>query len=231
MPARERRPDDALLVDIRAADAEARQRDVVNLGQRRFGRIRSRRDAHDGAGKGSHGTPDRAVRGARHDGIKTRDDALVLGRIDRLVRLDIGVALAVAVGVENHRRPALGLRRVAGLVEFLHVEPADDHPSAKAFPVERSNRHLGLLDPKTMKYTFVDTCFGTHHLQFDANDFLWTSGGGQVVGWLDMKKFDETGDAAKSQGWTPMILDTNGNGKRDAYVEPNQPVDPTKDKR
>ena len=28
-----------------------------------------------------------------------------------------------------------------------------------------------------------------------------------------------------------MILDTNGNGKRDDYVEPNQPVDPTKDKR
>ncbi len=61
---------------------------------------------------------------------------------------------------------------------------------------------------------------------------LWTSGGGQVViGWLNMKIFDETGDAAKSQGWTPMILDTNGNGKRDEYVEPNQPVDPTKDKR
>ena len=46
-----------------------------------------------------------------------------------------------------------------------------------------------------------------------------------------MKIFDETGDAAKAQGWTPMILDTNGNGKRDDYVEPNQPVDPTKDKR
>ena len=28
-----------------------------------------------------------------------------------------------------------------------------------------------------------------------------------------------------------MIIDTNGNGKRDDYVEPNQPVDPTKDKR
>ena len=106
-----------------------------------------------------------------------------------------------------------------------------DHPSAKAFPVERSNRHLSMLDPKTQQYTFVDTCFGTHHLQFDANDVLWTSGGGQVVGWLDMKIFDATGDAAKAQGWTPMILDTNGNGRRDEYVEPNQPVDPTKDKR
>jgi len=27
------------------------------------------------------------------------------------------------------------------------------------------------------------------------------------------------------------VLDTNGNGKRDAYVEPNDPIDPTKDKR
>ena len=43
--------------------------------------------------------------------------------------------------------------------------------------------------------------------------------------------FDETGDEEKSQGWTALILDTNGNGKRDAYVEPNQPMDPAKDKR
>ncbi len=108
-----------------------------------------------------------------------------------------------------------------------------DHPSAKLFPLERSNRHLAMLDPKTMAYSFADTCFGTHHLQFayDANDTLWTSGGGQVVGWLDTKKFDATGDAAAAQGWTALVLDTNGNGRRDDYVEPNQPLDPSKDKR
>ena len=33
------------------------------------------------------------------------------------------------------------------------------------------------------------------------------------------------------KGWTPVIIDTNGNGKRDDFVQPNQPVDPTKDKR
>ncbi len=65
----------------------------------------------------------------------------------------------------------------------------------------------------------------------DANQTLWTSGGGQVVGWLNRKMFEETGDEEKSQGWTALIIDTNGNGKRDEYVEPNQPVDPTKDKR
>ncbi|HYR91884.1 MAG TPA: carboxypeptidase-like regulatory domain-containing protein [Terriglobia bacterium] len=108
-----------------------------------------------------------------------------------------------------------------------------DHPSARLFPLERSLRHLAVFDVKTKKYTFVDTCYGTHHPQFgfDSNDTLWTSGGGQVVGWLNTKMFDATGDAAKSQGWTALILDTNGNGKRDAYVEPDQPVDPTKDKR
>ena len=35
----------------------------------------------------------------------------------------------------------------------------------------------------------------------------------------------------RSQGWTGFILDTNGNGRRDAYVEADQPLDPTKDKR
>jgi hypothetical protein len=90
-----------------------------------------------------------------------------------------------------------------------------------------------MLDPKTMKYTFVDTCYTTHHLQFayDANDTLWTSGGGPVIGWVNTKLFDETGDAGKSQGWTAFVLDTNGNGRRDDYVEPDQPVDATKDKR
>jgi hypothetical protein len=108
-----------------------------------------------------------------------------------------------------------------------------DHPSAKAFPLDKSSRQVAMLDPKTMNYTFVDTCFSTHHLQFgyDANDTLWLSGTGPVAGWVNTKMLAETGDAAKSQGWSPFILDTNGNGKRDDYVEPNQPIDPAKDKR
>ena len=123
--------------------------------------------------------------------------------------------------------------RVRGPNNPDFCKKGSDHPSAKLFPLERTNRQITMLDPKTRQYTFVDTCFQTHHLQFayDANDTLWTSGGGQVVGWINTKMLDETGDLAKSQGWTALILDTNGNGKRDEYVEPNQPVDPTKDKR
>jgi hypothetical protein len=107
------------------------------------------------------------------------------------------------------------------------------HPSAMAFPLSTSGRQLAMYDPKSRKYVFVDTCYGTHHLQFaeDANDTLWTSGGREVVGWLDTKKFDSTGDAAASQGWAPFVLDTNGNGKLDTWTEPGQPANPNSDQR
>ena len=122
------------------------------------------------------------------------------------------------------------------------IRPADNpafckagsmHPSAKLFPLNRSGRQLAMYDPKTKKLTHINTCFGTHHLMFaeDANRTLWTSGGGPVVGWLDTKMYEETGDEERSQGWTALILDTNGDGKRGDYTEPNQPVDPAKDHR
>jgi hypothetical protein len=108
-----------------------------------------------------------------------------------------------------------------------------EHPSAKAFPLDNSSRQVAMLDPKTMKYSFIDTCFGTHHPQFgyDADDTLWLSGTGPVAGWVNTRVFDQTGDAAKSQGWSAFVLDTNGNGRRDDYVEPNQAIDAKKDKR
>ena len=111
-----------------------------------------------------------------------------------------------------------------------------DHPSAKVFPVNSSTRQLTMYDTKTKQWNLINTCFSTHHLYFarDKDDTLWTSAGGPgnaVVGWLNTRMYLETKDEQKSQGWTPLVIDTNGNGKRDAYVEPHQPLDPNKDKR
>jgi hypothetical protein len=105
--------------------------------------------------------------------------------------------------------------------------------SAKLFPVENSGRHLAVYDPATRKYTPIDTCFSTHHLNFarDEDNTLWTSGGGDVVGWLNTRKFLQTGDAQSSQGWTALILDTSGDGKRGPYTEPGRPQIPGKDMR
>jgi len=117
------------------------------------------------------------------------------------------------------------------------IRPADDPAyckagsdldSAKLTPLDRSGRQLSVYDPATRQSSTIDTCFATHHLIFahDANNTLWTSsgGGGGVVGWLNTMLWDQTHDERQSQGWTALILDTNGNGKRDAYVEAEQRV-------
>ncbi len=110
------------------------------------------------------------------------------------------------------------------------------HPSAQLVPLERASRHLSMYDPATGRFTLISTCFPTHHLIFaeDADQTLWTSSGATasgVLGWLNRRVFEQTGDEQRAQGWTPFVLDTNGNGRRDDYVDAKAPVDPEKDKR
>ncbi len=111
-------------------------------------------------------------------------------------------------------------------------QAGSEHPSAKAFPLTASGRQLEMYDPKTKQTTPIDTCFSSGHVNLDNNDVLWSSfGPAGVEGWFDTKIWDKTHDEQKAQGWTAFILDTNGNGKRDAYTEPDQPIDPAKDHR
>ena len=123
--------------------------------------------------------------------------------------------------------------RVRGFDNPAFCKAGSEHPSARAFPLNGSGRHLAMYDPRTREMKHISTCYGTHHLMFaeDADRTLWTSGGGQVIGWLNTRLWDETGDEERAQGWTPLVMDLNGNGRRDAYVEPNAPADPTKDRR
>ncbi|HIM35787.1 MAG TPA: carboxypeptidase regulatory-like domain-containing protein [Pseudomonadales bacterium] len=108
-----------------------------------------------------------------------------------------------------------------------------DHPSVQQFPLKNSGRQLSYFDVDAEKFVLIDTCYSTHHLQFahDDSNTLWSSGDMNVVGWLDTEKFDETHDERASQGWCPTILDTSGDGQVGEYVGPNDPIDPTKDKR
>ena len=119
------------------------------------------------------------------------------------------------------------------------VLPAGIGPSiGEGVPASHSTRQA-CIDVRSddRKFTLVDTCFPTHHLIFaeDADNTLWLSSGGvraAVAGWINRRVLEETGDHRRAQGWSPFVLDTNGNGRRDdGWVEPNQPVDPSKDKR
>jgi hypothetical protein len=111
-------------------------------------------------------------------------------------------------------------------------QAGSDHPSAKLFPIAQGERGLELYDPKTKETTTIDTCFTWGHVNFDDNGVLWSSfGPAGIEGWFDTKIWDKTHDEKTAQGWSAFVLDYNGNGKRDAYTEPNQPADPAKDKR
>jgi hypothetical protein len=112
-------------------------------------------------------------------------------------------------------------------------QAGSDLPSAQVAPQKETAREASVFDPKTDKWTMIDTCFNTHHLVFTPDDKLWFSQGqpySGVVGWLDVKKFDATGDAMKSQGWTPVVVNTSGTGKREPFVAMDKPVEPGKDK-
>ena len=110
------------------------------------------------------------------------------------------------------------------------------HPSAKLFPVNRSGRQLAFYDPKTQ------AVHADRHVLQHAPSAV--RGGRQQHAVDQQRRGRRRGGLAEHEdvrrrrttsrsrrAGRALILDTNGNGKRDAYVEPNQPVDPAKDKR
>ncbi len=93
-------------------------------------------------------------------------------------------------------------------------DPANKY--AAWFPLKTSGRQASYWDPKTRQFTLIDTCFSTHHLQFD-NDpdetLYFNELIGPMFGWVDTKVYDETHDEVKAAGWCGQVLDTNGDGK------------------
>lgn len=106
---------------------------------------------------------------------------------------------------------------------------------AKNFPVARNTKQISVYDQTTKQSTLVDTCVRPHHLAFAPNDpdntVFYSSLADPVVGWVNTRVFDETHDAAKSQGWCPIVVDYNGDGVMGKWTEPDQPADPKLDRR
>ena len=84
------------------------------------------------------------------------------------------------------------------------------------FPLRNSGRQASVYDPKTKQFTLIDTCFSTHHLQFDndaSETVYFNELTGPIFGWIDTKIFDETKDEQKAVGWCGQVVDTNGDGR------------------
>ena len=116
--------------------------------------------------------------------------------------------------------------KVRGDIVPEWCQEGSDNRFAQYYPTRRSSRQASYYDPATEDFGLIDTCFGTHHLQFGFTDdrMLYFSGGGDVIGWINTRVWDETQDEKLSQGWCPMVVDTNGDG---VITKPwNQPAGP-----
>jgi hypothetical protein len=107
---------------------------------------------------------------------------------------------------------------------------------AQYYPIANAGRHVSYYDPAAREFTLIDTCFTTHHLQFayDDDETLWFNplAGPGYLGWLNTRQFDATGDEQATQGWCPLVIDTNGDGRiTKPWNEPGGAVDPSRDTR
>jgi hypothetical protein len=96
--------------------------------------------------------------------------------------------------------------------------------SAEWFPLRASGRQASYYDPKTAKWQLIETCYATHHLQFD-NDpdetVYFNELSGPMFGWINTKLYDatltKTKDEIKAEqtavGWCGQVIDTNGDGR------------------
>ena len=108
-----------------------------------------------------------------------------------------------------------------------------DNAFARHYPIDAAARHVAYYDPATGEVELIDTCFNTHHLQFgfDDDDTLYLSSVRDVIGWINTRQYDATGDAQASQGWCPTIVDTTGDGRIGAWTGLREEPDPAKDRQ
>ena len=62
----------------------------------------------------------------------------------------------------------------------------------------------------------IDTCYATHHLQFDndPDQTVWLQRAHRSdLRWIDTKVYDQTKNEQMANGWCGQVLDTNGDGR------------------
>ncbi|MBM3771002.1 MAG: hypothetical protein FJW27_06885 [Acidimicrobiia bacterium] len=95
----------------------------------------------------------------------------------------------------------------------------------------RASRHLGYFDTSAQKFVLIDTAFATHHLQFDNEGRLWTSGDNSRLGMFDPRRFDPSRpEATESQaqvGWAQVDPKTGKSSMGGGYGIVVSPVDGT----
>ncbi len=124
----------------------------------------------------------------------------------------------------NPHNPMMDAAGRVWMTTQIRRQWAQDTPAwCRDDPVIMKNHHhrqLGYYDPANKTWQLFDTCYGTHHLQFDADGVLWTSGDDFVVGSFDVRKFDPKDPASEAQAnrHSEVRVDSDGDGKPDQAI-------------
>jgi hypothetical protein len=124
----------------------------------------------------------------------------------------------------NPHNPMMDSKGNIWITTQIRREWAEDLPAfcrnSPNGPPGGGHRQLGYYDPKAKQFHLIDTCYGTHHLHFDKNGVLWSSGDSRVFGWFDPSKYDPNRPEteAQAQGWAEVRVDSNGDGAADTAV-------------
>mgnify|MGYP005843670651 CR=1 FL=1 len=121
----------------------------------------------------------------------------------------------------NPHNPMMDAEGRVWLTTQIRREWDEDLPEfcqdAPAIVGRPHHRQLAWFDPDTDEFQLIDTCFGTHHLQFDDEGVLWTSGDSYVLGWFDPSRYDpeDPSTLEAAQGWSEVKVDSDGDGEAD----------------
>ncbi|MBI4264938.1 MAG: carboxypeptidase regulatory-like domain-containing protein, partial [Acidobacteria bacterium] len=91
---------------------------------------------------------------------------------------------------------------------------------AQAQPLNESNRHIAMYDPRSGRFTLFHTCIRTHHVQMatDGTNRLFSNPLGMPMvyfGWIDIDAYERTRSVEAAQGWCRLYFDADGDGRAD----------------
>jgi len=129
----------------------------------------------------------------------------------------------------NPHNPMLDENGLLWITTQIRSEAAADRPD---FCTEKDSnfifaghRQAGYFDTNTEEFALINTCFGTHHLQFDNDGVLWFSGDSAYIGWVDTNEIDSGNCGVEScpsevdaQDWSQVLVDANGDNVCDTPV-------------
>ena len=183
---------------VRHVHDEIADRSAATDAERATVRLRRRLDQRlaDVGRSAEHTPPDRVK--VPHGTAATKLQPTGLRRLPSLrQQAGLGEPASPAQPDDGRGGPRVDHGGASSAAEPGLVQAKDRPTSSRSTSRSRARAcRRAVYDPKTKQFTLIDTCFGTHHLQFArrraTTRSYFSDPGGSTIGWINTKMFDKT---------------------------------------